>query len=92
MTDLVMFTGKGVRVVVIDTGVDYYHPALGGCFGEGCKISFGYDFVGDDYDYTYIPVEDPDPLATCTGGGHGTHVLGKSPLPSYPLRCVGHAC
>ncbi|CAF3806463.1 unnamed protein product, partial [Adineta steineri] len=28
-------TGKGVRVAVIDTGVDYAHPALGGCFGTG---------------------------------------------------------
>ncbi|CAF5049990.1 unnamed protein product [Rotaria sp. Silwood1] len=34
--------GNGVRVAVIDTGVDYNHPALGGCFGPGCKVAFGY--------------------------------------------------
>jgi len=39
--------GKGVIVAVIDTGVDYTHPALGGGFGPGFKIAGGYDFVGD---------------------------------------------
>ncbi|RDW58328.1 hypothetical protein BP5796_12258 [Coleophoma crateriformis] len=66
--------GKGMKIAIIDTGVDYRHPSLGGCFGPNCKISFGYDFVGDDYPTT--TVEGPDPLATCLGGGHGTHVAG----------------
>lgn len=30
--------GKGVQVAIIDSGVDYNHPALGGCFGSGCKV------------------------------------------------------
>ena len=34
-------TGKGVKVGILDFGVDYRHPALGGCFGAGCKIAFG---------------------------------------------------
>ena len=56
-------TGHGITVAVIDTGVDFTHPDLGGCFGAGCKVSSGYDFVdGDD-----IP-DDVD--------GHGTHVAG----------------
>ena len=29
------FTGKGVKVAVMDTGTDYDHPDLGGCFGAG---------------------------------------------------------
>ncbi|KXH36479.1 peptidase [Colletotrichum simmondsii] len=68
--------GKGVKIAVLDSGVDYYHPALGGCFGPGCKISFGYDLVGDEYDGYSTPVEDADPLAACVGGGHGSHVSG----------------
>lgn len=62
----------------MDTGVDYRHPALGGCFGSGCKISFGTDFVGDNYGDTGVAVPDDDPLATCLGGGHGSHTTGKS--------------
>ena len=40
--------GTGVKIGIIDTGVDYTHPALGGCFGPGCKVAGGFDFAGDD--------------------------------------------
>lgn len=57
------FSGTGVTVAIIDTGVDYTHSSLGGCFGSGCKVSGGYDYVNDDSD----PMDD---------NGHGTHVAG----------------
>lgn len=66
-------TGKGTRIAVVDTGIDYLHPALGGCFGPGCLVSFGYDFVGDAFNGTNTPIPDSDPM-DC--GGHGTHVAG----------------
>ncbi|QYT01891.1 hypothetical protein H0G86_008904 [Trichoderma simmonsii] len=68
--------GKGVKIGIIDTGVDYLHPSLGGGFGPGYKISFGYDLVGDNYTGINTPVPDDDPLVTCAVGGHGTHVAG----------------
>lgn len=71
--------GKGVKIGIIDTGVDYLHPSLGGGFGPGYKISFGYDLVGDNYTGTNTPVPDDDPLVTCAVGGHGTHVAGEKP-------------
>lgn len=62
-------TGKGVKVGVIDTGIDVDHPAFKG------RIVAGYDFVGDDYgkDSKYVPVPDDNP-DDCNG--HGTHVAG----------------
>ena len=66
--------GAGIKVAVIDTGIDYDHPALGGCFGEGCLVSYGTDLVGDDYTggaTPGVPDDDPDDCA-----GHGTHVAG----------------
>jgi subtilisin family serine protease len=55
--------GAGVTVAIIDTGIDYNHPALGGGIGPGHKVIGGYDFAsGDD-----------DPMDTI---GHGTHVAG----------------
>ncbi|KAI2642933.1 peptidase S8/S53 domain-containing protein [Xylaria nigripes] len=66
--------GKGIKIGVIDSGVDYTHPALGGCFGSGCLISYGHDFVGDNYTGANAPVPDEDPYDGC--GGHGTHVSG----------------
>ncbi len=56
-------TGAGILVAVIDTGVDYTHPDLGGTFGPGNKIVGGHDFVDGD--------DDPKDL-----DGHGTHVAG----------------
>lgn len=68
------FDGSGVRVAVMDTGIDYDHPDLGGCFGSGCRVAVGHDFVGDAYTgpgSTPVPDDDPDDC-----NGHGTHVAG----------------
>ena len=74
------FSGAGIRVAVMDTGVDYDHPDLGGCFGPGCRVETGWDFVGDAFNadptspsYNPVAVSDPDP-DDCNG--HGTHVAG----------------
>ena len=56
-------TGKGITVAIVDTGIDYTHPDLGGCLGPPCRVIGGYDFVNDDTD----PMDDM---------GHGTHVAG----------------
>jgi subtilisin family serine protease len=68
-------TGKRFRVAIVDSGVDYTHPALGGCFGPGCLVEVGYDFTGDRFMPGVQPVEpDEDPMDDCVG--HGTHVAG----------------
>jgi subtilisin family serine protease len=69
-------TGAGVRIGIIDSGIDYDHPDLGGCFGPGCKVAYGYDFVGDDFDWDTpgsLPQPDDDP-DDCSS--HGTAVAG----------------
>ncbi|KAL5612712.1 hypothetical protein BROUX41_004200 [Berkeleyomyces rouxiae] len=65
--------GKGVKIAIIDTGIDYLHPDLGGCLGEECLVSHGYDFVGDKYNGHNTPVPGGDPRDLI---GHGTHVAG----------------
>ncbi|MFH1054966.1 MAG: S8 family serine peptidase [Candidatus Altiarchaeota archaeon] len=58
-------TGQSQRICLIDSGVDYSHPSLGGCrkIGDGCRIVGGYDLLLND--------SDPDDTA-----GHGTEVAG----------------
>lgn len=72
-------TGAGVRVGVIDSGIDIHHPDLGGnpsgCFGPGCRVAFGHDFVGDAYDSSTNLTRAPDGVPDDCGG-HGTHVAG----------------
>lgn len=55
--------GDSIVVGVLDTGIDYTHPYLGGSFGPGFKVIDGYDYVNMDND----PIDD---------NGHGTHVAG----------------
>ncbi|SCZ96785.1 BZ3500_MvSof-1268-A1-R1_Chr4-1g06718 [Microbotryum saponariae] len=61
--------GAGALVCVLDTGVDYKLPALGGCYGSNCHVKVGHDFVGDDGKHPGI-----NPFAQCQS--HGTHVSG----------------
>ncbi|KAI9472558.1 peptidase S8/S53 domain-containing protein [Coemansia mojavensis] len=69
--------GKGVKIGIIDTGVDYGHPDLGGCWKEeGCPWQYGQDFIGDEYDeHSDDPVIKPNPTPMDCNG-HGTHVSG----------------
>ncbi|RDL35480.1 uncharacterized protein BP5553_07411 [Venustampulla echinocandica] len=72
--------GNGMKIGIIDSGVDYRHPALGGGFGPGHKIAGGYAFTTDNGTLANTT----DPLTTCVGGGHGTHVtgiIGMEPTP-----------
>lgn len=57
------YTGKNVTIAIVDTGIDYTHPDLGGCIGISCKVLGGYDFVNLDAD----PMDDVS---------HGTHCAG----------------
>jgi len=56
-------TGRNITIAIIDSGIDYTHPDLGGCFGSSCKVMDGYDFTNDDSN----PMDDH---------GHGTHCAG----------------
>jgi subtilisin family serine protease len=74
-------TGVGIRVAVIDTGVDRTHPLLAG------RLLPGFDFVDFDND----PSEVGTPVNA--GYGHGTHVAGLVAMVApgakiMPLRAL----
>jgi subtilisin family serine protease len=69
-------TGKGIKVGVIDTGIDYNHPDLKEAYKGG------YDFVDDDADpmettyQDWINVGKPINPGRVYYTNHGTHVAG----------------
>lgn len=65
-------TGKGVKVAIIDTGVDMKHPML------RRSIVGGWDFVGNDADPTDARdfVDNDRDGKVDESWGHGTHVAG----------------
>lgn len=68
------YNGAGLSVAIVDTGIDYMHPMLGGAAFPNTKVIGGYDF-GDD---------DADPM-DCNG--HGTRCAG---LAAGSLGIVGN--
>jgi len=77
-------TGQGQLVAVLDTGVDFSHPALAG------RLLPGWDFVDGDSDSSEVGV------VGVGGFGHGTHVAGLVALAApgaqiMPLRVLDAA-
>ncbi|MGG0175787.1 S8 family serine peptidase [Gottfriedia acidiceleris] len=71
------YTGKGVKIGILDTGIDYNHPDLKGAFKGG------YDFVDNDNDPMETTYADwkKSGMPETNGGEafyteHGTHVAG----------------
>lgn len=61
------YDGTGIKVGVLDTGIDYDHPSLKDAYKGG------YDFIDNDND----PYETrPDPNDPEAATDHGTHVAG----------------
>jgi len=70
-------TGRGVKVAILDTGIDYDHPDL--------RVAGGVNFAGTARDGSTYPTAWND------GHGHGTHVAGIVAARNNTYGAVGVA-
>src|SRR5207248_1964184 len=64
--DFPQYTGAGQTIALVDEGIDYMHPVLGGGIGAGFKVVAGWDF--SDNDASPMPGDNTDSHGTGTGG------------------------
>ncbi|MFH1926558.1 MAG: S8 family serine peptidase [Chloroflexota bacterium] len=72
--------GLGVKVAIIDSGIDYTHPDL------DANYAGGWDFVNGDND-----PDDPTHDGPMDDHGHGTHVAGSVAAEDNDVGVVGVA-
>lgn len=86
-------TGKNVTIAILDTGIDYTHPDLGGCYGAGCKVVGGYNYFSP----ASLPIDDHGhgTHVAATAAGNGTYLKGVAPdadIFSYKVCNSGGSC
>ena len=70
-------TGRGVKVAILDTGIDYDHPDL--------RVAGGVNYAGTTKDGSTYPVDWNDNY------GHGTHVAGIVAARNNTIGVIGVA-
>jgi minor extracellular serine protease Vpr len=80
------FDGSGVTIAIMDSGLDYTLPELGGCsaVGPNCKVRGGFDLVGDSYNgspsspaFQPVPHPDNDPAPCNPNDADAAEAAGK---------------
>lgn len=77
-------TGKGVRVALVDTGIDYRHPEFGG------RVDHGRDFTGTGTDGMDALFHGTHCAGTLGAGRGNGGIVGVAPEVSLiPLKVIG---
>jgi subtilisin family serine protease len=75
-------TGRGVRVAVVDSGIDAAHPALEGCVKSGIGVEY------DERSETRVRIERDDPPRDLSGHGTACAAIIHALAPEAEIHSV----
>lgn len=84
------FEGQGIKIGIIDTGIDYNHPDLLG-FGPNGKVIGGYNFVDNDNKPIDITGHGTEVAGIIAADGNLKGVAPKAKLFSYKVSSTGES-
>jgi len=82
--------GQGVKIGIIDTGIDFDHPDLHG-YGPSGRVSGGYDYVNTDEKPIDVNGHGTEIAGIIGANGNFSGIAPKSQLFSYKVSSTGEA-
>lgn len=82
--------GQGIKIGIIDTGIDFNHPNLLG-YGPDGRVAGGYDYVNSDQKPIDVNGHGTEVAGIIGANGSFSGIVPKSQLYSYKVSSTGEA-
>ena len=84
--------GQGVTVAVLDTGINYQHPDLGGCLGDNCKVKRAENLLDDGDNISDVNGHGTAVASIVAASGELKGIAPQASLLSYKVCDASGSC